>query len=127
MWNDPPVSSVEAVRPRLWVGRRRFVWTAILLLGGLLPVHAEPPVHFAYRAELAQPLPRAQRLFAAGVRWSCNGALCTASVPQPRPKLETCRALVRRVGAVVRFGQPALQFDDEQIARCNAALQPAAR
>lgn len=55
-----------------------------------------------------------------GARWSCDGAVCTASGGADQPATRACRRVVQRFGAVTAFTYKGVQLSAEELAVCNA-------
>ncbi|MDQ1153381.1 hypothetical protein [Brevundimonas sp. SORGH_AS_0993] len=55
-----------------------------------------------------------------GARWSCEGAVCTASGGAAQPATRACRRVVAKFGAVTAFSYKGVQLSAEDLAVCNA-------
>ena len=55
-----------------------------------------------------------------GARWSCDGAVCTASGGVEQPATRACRRVVQRFGPVTAFTYKGVQLSAEELAVCNA-------
>lgn len=55
-----------------------------------------------------------------GARWSCEGAVCTASGGTAQPATRACRRVVAKFGAVTAFSYKGVQLSAEDLAVCNA-------
>lgn len=55
-----------------------------------------------------------------GARWSCEGAVCTASGGAEQPAARACRRVVQRFGAVTAFTYKGAQLSADELAVCNA-------
>ncbi len=87
-----------------------------LSFGGLgSPASAQSAPH--YTAKLEQPAPDS-RAVAGGVAWMCQGTTCIANEATSRP-VRVCRALARKVGAIVSFSAKGEELADDKLAQCN--------
>ncbi|QMW22573.1 CC_3452 family protein [Sandaracinobacteroides saxicola] len=82
------------------------------------PAHADTPA----TATLATPLAKPLELVADGRPWRCDGAACTGSVVDRRPRsaARVCADIVRAAGAVAAFTVDATPVAAETLAKCAA-------
>jgi hypothetical protein len=74
-----------------------------------------------YSATLAEPVAAKMEFVVNGNLFRCEGSTCIlASTPADVLSVYTCRALQRKVGALVAYGAEGSQFDAAKLARCNA-------
>jgi hypothetical protein len=70
---------------------------------------------------LAEPVAAKQEFVVNGNVFRCEGSTCIlVSTPADALSVYTCRALQRKVGAIVAYGAQGIQFDAAKLARCNA-------
>ena len=99
---------------------------ALILAAALLaaPAAAQSPAPTSLpptRLTLADAADAPSRpLILDGARWSCEGAVCTASGGSEQPATRACRRVVQRLGPVTAFSWKGVSLTDEQIAACNA-------
>ncbi|MCV0416367.1 MAG: hypothetical protein K5831_15990 [Brevundimonas sp.] len=99
---------------------------ALILAAALLaaPAAAQSPAPTSLaptRLTLADAADAPSRpLILDGARWSCEGAVCTASGGSEQPATRACRRVVQRLGSVTAFSWKGVSLTDEQIAACNA-------
>jgi hypothetical protein len=75
--------------------------------------------HFS--ATLAQPVAAKEEFVVNGNLFRCEGSACIlVSTGVDALSVYTCRALQRKVGALVAYGAEGSQFDAAKLARCNA-------
>lgn len=103
----------------------KFDSTAILSIAGALLVGAATLLAATanaadggyYRAELANPAPKA-KFVARDVVWACDGANCAAGRGTSRPQL-MCASLAKQAGQVKSFTANGVALAAEELARCN--------
>ena len=95
---------------------RAFVLAAALLAA---PAAAQSPAATSLTLADAADAP-SRPLILDGARWSCEGAVCTASGGSEQPATRACRRVVQRLGPVTAFSWKGVSLTDEQIAACNA-------
>jgi len=88
-----------------------------ILAAAFAPVGAGAAGAAYYRAELANPAPKA-KFVARDVVWSCDGANCIAGRGTSRP-LIMCASLAREAGEVKSFTVNGAAIAPEELTRCN--------
>jgi len=87
------------------------------LAAAFTPVAAGAAGSAYYRAELANPAPKA-KFVARDVVWACDGVHCVAGRGTSRP-LIMCASLARVAGEVKSFTVDGAAITPEDLARCN--------
>lgn len=70
-------------------------------------------------ADLAAPIAAPASFVGESLFWRCEGSACRAT-GTGSAGLQECRRVVRRVGAVTKFGPEATPFSTDRLATCNA-------
>lgn len=83
------------------------------------PARAQPqPATSLTLADAAQA--PARPLIIDGARWSCEGAVCTASGGTEQPASRACRRVVQKFGPVTAFSYKGDALSADQLGVCNA-------
>lgn len=74
-------------------------------------------------AKLKSPVPAAKKFIAGGAMFVCEADACTAETPSSETfTTGACKAIVKKAGELVSFGNVRSTFDAEKLAVCNSAL-----
>lgn len=72
--------------------------------------------------QLTAPVAQKTSVIAGGAVFWCEGATCSAfDAPSRAGTIATCKAVVKKVGAVASFGIANKSLDSDELAKCNAA------
>ncbi|MCF6328869.1 MAG: hypothetical protein L3J02_03605 [Henriciella sp.] len=76
-----------------------------------------------FTATLETPLSKAEKVVAAKVLWSCDGATCTANLSRKSVNISTCKKVVKKIGKVVEFSNTNDALSEADLATCNSVAK----
>ena len=76
-----------------------------------------------FTATLETPLSKAEKVVAAKVLWSCDGATCTADLSRNSVNISTCKKVVKKIGKVVEFSNTNGALSEADLATCNSVAK----
>lgn len=110
-------TSPSFLRPVLALGLAS-AWTLASFGAVLSPAEAKVNNSNFYKAELQQPLQKAQKGAIGGTYWRCDGSDCKGVKSGSSP-IRVCQRLVRKHGTVKSFTAKGKELSAEKLAKCN--------